>query len=164
MSCAGCALTVQRAIEAQPGVVSANVNVTNGRATVTGANLNANRLVAVVQDSGYEAEPIAEHAAPHQMRSDIEHHHHENERLWRQRAIIGLALWLPLELMHWLVHAHGSWMDWVMFVGSTIVLVVAGGGFYASAWRAARRGGTNMDTLVALGATTAYVFSLVVFI
>jgi len=55
-------------------------------------------------------------------------------------------------------------MDWVMFIGATTVLIAAGGGFYRSAWSAAKRGTTNMDTLIAMGATTAYIYSLVIFL
>ena len=71
----------------------------------------------------------------------------------------GTAGWLAAAL-GW----PGAWLPWVMLAGSSVVLATAGAGFYRSAWAAARRKTTNMDTLIAMGATTAYVYSLVVFV
>jgi Cu+-exporting ATPase len=171
MHCAACAANVQRAIESRPGVTSAAVSVSDGRATVGGAGLDARHIVQAIEKAGYQAEPIEDLRAPAELRSEIELRQRQHEREWRRRAIVGLSIWAPLEALHWLgkalgwhVHHGVGWMDWVMLLGATAVLMAAGGGFYRSAWAAARRGTTNMDTLIAMGATTAYVFSLVVFI
>ncbi|MCI0629254.1 MAG: cation-translocating P-type ATPase [Phycisphaerales bacterium] len=173
MYCASCAAAVQRAIEGQEGVESASVNVIEGRAAVSGSDLDVRKIVDAVEHSGYHAELIEESLSPGELKSEIELRQAEHERLWRRRAIIGLSIWAPLETLHWIGraldwhahHAPGSvgWMDWVMFIGATVVMIAAGGGFYRSAWSAARRGTTNMDTLIAMGATTAYVYSLVIF-
>jgi copper chaperone CopZ len=48
MHCAGCAATVQRAIESRPGVRRASVSVTQGRATIVGTNLSAAQRVDVI--------------------------------------------------------------------------------------------------------------------
>jgi Cu+-exporting ATPase len=172
MTCAGCAATVQRSLQALPGVKGAAVNVTEGRAHVVGDNLDANAIVEAVRASGYEAEPIIELPGPAELKSEIELRQARHEREWKRRAIIGLSVWIPLEALHWIGKAAGwhsphgapSWMDWVMLLGATIVIIAAGGGFYRSAWSAALRRTTNMDTLIAMGATTAYVYSLVLFI
>jgi P-type Cu+ transporter len=167
MTCAGCAAAVQRAIEAKPGVTSAAISVTEGRATVSGDQLDANAIVNAIQSAGYEAEPIDDLPAPSELKSEIELRQAHHERAWRFRAIVGLSVWAPLEILHWVAHVngwHGAWMGWIMLIGATLVLATAGSGFYRSAWSAAKRRTTNMDTLIAMGATTAFVFSLVVFI
>ncbi len=171
MNCASCAASVQRAIEARPGVDSASVSVTEGRAIVAGDHLDADDIVRAVNGTGYKASLIDESLAPAELKSEIELHQAHHERQWRRRAFIGLSIWAPLEVLHWLGrwfgwHGHGAvgWMDWVMLIGATVVLIAAGGGFYRSAWSAAKRGTTNMDTLIAMGATTAYVYSLVIFL
>jgi Cu+-exporting ATPase len=165
MHCAGCAATVQRAIESRPGVRRASVSVTQGRATIVGTNLSAAQLVDVIEQKGFSAEPLAGDAAPSELRSDIELRQRQNEQRWRWRAIVGLSIWLPLELLHWLAPAAwGARMPWLMLAGSTAVMVAVGGGFYRSAWNAARRGTTNMDTLISMGATVAYLFSLATFV
>lgn len=162
MQCAGCAVTVQRAIESRPGVTSANVSVTNGLATVTGESLDPASLVEAVRRRGFEAQPVDHAPAPAEARSEIELRQLKQERRWRFRAIVSLGIWLPMALVDWLTDA--AWVPWAMLGGATIVLAVAGAGFYRSAIAAALKRATNMDTLIALGATTAYVFSLVVFI
>jgi len=165
MNCASCATAVQRALTGQPGVRAAEVSVTDGRAHIEGADLDAAALVKAVEGAGYHAEPIDRSAAPAERRSEIELHQAEHERQWRFRALVGLGLWAPLEVLHWTTHAaHLWWMPWLMLIGSTVVMAVAGGGFYRSAWKAALRKTTNMDTLIAIGATTAYVFSMVIFV
>ncbi|MHC4948859.1 MAG: heavy metal translocating P-type ATPase, partial [Planctomycetota bacterium] len=102
-----------------------------------------------------------------EIRTEIEHRQHANERRWRFRAIVGLGAWAPMMALHWLVGGgvlpDGRWLAWTLLAGSSLVLATAGAGFYRSALAAARRGTTNMDTLIAIGATTAWVFSVFVF-
>ncbi|MDY7109016.1 MAG: cation-translocating P-type ATPase [Planctomycetota bacterium] len=162
MSCAGCAAAVQRAVEGQPGVSEASVSVTEAMATISGPSLDAESLIRVIEARGYGAEPLEEAPAPAEVRSEIEFRQIRAERQWRRRAIVGLGLWVPMAILHWTVAA--PWVAWVMLIGSTIVLATAGAGFYRSAARAAMRRTTNMDTLISMGATAAYVFSLVVFV
>ena len=59
-------------------------------------------------------------------------------------------------------HGHGlGWLDWLSFGTATVGIAFIGGAFYRSAWRAARRGTSNMDTLISMGASVAYGYSLV---
>ncbi len=162
MHCAGCAAGLQQALAGVDGVTGASVDYTSGLATIEGPVPEATLLDAIERRgfSGTRLTPGLDVAA---TRTDIERRQTEAVRRWRRRAIIGLGLWLPLETLHWtLGHAGHAWMPWVMLVGSAVVLAIAGGGFYASAWSAARRRTTNMDTLIALGATTAFAWSGVV--
>ena len=162
MTCAGCASAVRGAIESRPGVRSASVSFIDGLVTVVGNDVRPESLVAAVRERGYDAEHVADTPAPAALRSDIELRQARQERQWRFRAVVGLGFWIPMALVHWL--AEGPWVPWLLFAGSTIVVATAGAGFYRSALGAARRGTTNMDTLISLGATTAYGFSLVVFV
>ncbi len=167
MVCAGCAASVQKALESRPGVASATVSVTDGRATVRGSGLDPDALAQAIEARGFHATPETEVLAPSELRTEIELRQQRSERSWRFRAIIGLSIWAPLEAMHWIgesMHWHGLWLPVLMLLGSTFVIVVVGSGFYRSAWNAAKKGTTNMDTLISIGATAAYVFSLVVFI
>ena len=76
--------------------------------------------------------------------------------------MLGMSVWIPLEILHWSLESetHGAWLPWVMFGGSTLAVILVGQGFFTSALRALRRGGTNMDTLVALGTSIAYAYSV----
>ena len=92
-------------------------------------------------------------------------------RAWRRRALLGLLLWLPLMLFHMpmdlrlvnYTHGFHHGLMWFSAILASISQVVVGWGFYKSAWGAARNGTTNMDTLIALGSTVAWVFSAIVF-
>ncbi len=166
MTCAGCAASIQRALEARSDVVSASVSFLSGTAEIHGAQLDTASVLETIRDRGFGAD-LVDDAASGPDRSAVETQQQAAERTWRQRAIVGMGLWVPLELLHWTVsamHWHGPWMPWVMFCGALIIIVFAGSEFYRSAWAAATRGTTNMDTLISLGATTAFVYSSVAFL
>ena len=164
MHCAGCAAGLQQALGHVPGVATAAVDFASGLASVEG-DVPDDLLLDAIERRGFRGTRLGEGLDVAATRTDIERRQQDAVRRWRRRAIVGLSLWLPLETLHWtLGHAGHAWMPWAMLVGSAIVLAVAGGGFYASAWGAARRRTTNMDTLIALGATTAFGWSLLVFL
>lgn len=164
MTCTGCAAGIQRALETRPEVTAASVSFAAGTAEIEGNNLETKSLIATVEGRGFQAELIPS-SNEADVQSDIEKQQVANERTWRYRAIVGMGLWAPLELLHWIstaLHWHGPWMPWTMFIGSLVIIVFAGFEFYKSAWRAAVRGTTNMDTLISIGATTAFVYSTIV--
>ena len=147
-----------------PGVSDATVDFVGGTAVVAGS-APAAEILKTIGHQGFEGEDLGTRFDLQETRSRLERAQASSVRLWRRRAIVGLGLWFPLETLHWTMGGHQhTWLPWVMLFGAAIVLAVAGGGFYASAWSAARRGGTNMDTLISIGATTAFGWSLIVFI
>lgn len=166
MTCTGCAAGIQTALETREDVTSASVSFSAGIAEVEGRNLKPGDLVKTIQKRGFSAELIPE-TEDHFHQSAIERQQQANERTWRYRALVGMGLWLPLEISHWTaaaMHWHGPWMDWMMFVGALVIIIFAGSEFYKSAWRAAAGGTTNMDTLISIGATTAFVYSTIVLV
>ncbi len=167
MECAGCAVKVQQAVESTPGVKSASVSVLDGMATVEGVGLEPNSIIRAIEGRGFSAEAVLNRPAMREMKADIEQRQARAERQWKRRAIVGLSIWAPLEALHWIAtaaHWHPGWMQGLMLAGSTAVVVLVGWGFLKSAWGAARRWTTNMDTLITLGAGTAWVQSMAVFI
>lgn len=163
MTCAGCAAGLQRALE-QSGLTStAVVSITTGLANVSCAEDVFPRVLEVIRSRGFGAEL----ASGGLLHSEVERRQAAAEWIWRRRAIWGLSLWLPLEIVHWVLsftHFHPAWMPWVMAAGSGAVVFGVGAEFLRSALGALRRGGTNMDTLIALGAGTAFVWSAVVLV
>lgn len=161
MECAGCAANVQRAVEAEEGVASASVSYTEGVATIAGEHLDADRFIKVIQGRGFDAEPIVERASVSERRTEIEQRQTQRERQWRFRAITGIGIWIPMAILHW-GGFHHAWIPWALGALATLAIVLVGSGFYRSAWRAAMHRTTNMDTLISMGATAAYAFSMVV--
>ncbi len=164
MHCTGCATDLQRALLKLPQIREATVSFTSGLAVIQG-DLGPAPILEAISRQGFEGEHLPPEMDLLETRSRMEEAQVRTVGMWRRRAIVGLGVWVPLETMHWTLGSDaGPWVPWVMLFGAAIVLAVAGGGFYASAWTAARRGGTNMDTLIAIGATTAFTWSLIVFV
>ena len=164
MTCTGCSSSLQRVLETRKEVTQASVSFAAGIATVEGQNLDSSELIGVIQGRGFGAELINPDLSSDQT-SDIEKQQLRNESIWRHRAMVGIGLWAPLEILHWTaaaMHWHGLWMSWLMFAGALVIIVFAGSEFYRSAWNAAIRRTTNMDTLISIGATTAFTYSTIV--
>ena len=168
MHCAGCSAAITQELQSQPGVRKAIVDHLSGMATVeTDAFVTDEKLVDVVVGSGYQAQRMDAIVDPVLMQAEAERAQSRAELLWRRRSQIGFALWIPMESLHWITmsqHIHNSAVDIALLIGSTLSMVLVGSGFWRSAWSVLRVWRTNMDVLIALGATTAYVASLVIFI
>src|SRR5690606_1199353 len=167
MHCASCVGRVESALAQAEGVERANVSLAEGSAIVEGHGLDPDRLAEVVRERGYDARPVAERESVETQRTELETRQHRRAAAWRNRAIVGFSAWLPVEIAHWTVmrghEGHSLAWDWIVAVLAVFIQVYVGGAFYRSAFRAARAGTTNMDTLVSLGATAAFGFSVVVF-
>ena len=168
MHCAGCSAAITQELQSQPGVRNAIVDHLSGMATVeTEAFVTDQKLVDVVVGSGYQAQRMEAIVDPVLMQAEAERAQSRAEFLWRRRSQIGFALWIPMESLHWITmsqHIHNSAVDIALLIGSTLSMVLVGSGFWRSAWSVLRVWRTNMDVLIALGATTAYMASLVIFI
>ncbi|MCL4178940.1 MAG: cation-translocating P-type ATPase [Verrucomicrobia bacterium] len=158
MNCGNCARHAAEALQAVPLVASANVRLEEGRATVRwqpDAVPNAEQLIAAIVAAGYQAQA----ADPGQPNSEISAA--SPLHAWKFNVIFGAALTLPLLLGEWVLGlGHTAGFKWFGFAAATPVLVVCGRGFFRGAWQQLRRRQSNMDTLVALGSSTAYGYSL----
>jgi len=154
MNCASCVSHVQKAAQKVAGVRSCDVSLTTERAAVTfdAAQTNPQAVADAITAAGYPTTPAESVQHTHQ--------HEDSAEKWKRRTIVGLALWLPVELMHWLMPMPMAWMTWLALISSTIAIIYVGWGFYLGAWQALRRFTSNMDTLIALGASVAYGYSL----
>ena len=173
MDCASCVSHVTRVAAALPGVRGADVNLARGRAVVrfNPDAVKPAQIAGAITEAGYPASPQVlgtDVAREEELRIQRQRQH---ARQWAWRALLGAILWFPVEALHWTLALlgrgdHGSqhgptWMDWLALATSTLALALIGGAFYRSAWQALRRGTSNMDTLIAMGASVAYGYSLV---
>ena len=163
MSCAGCVASVRKALLAVPGVSTAEVNFAEHTAQVTG-EVRSPTLIQAVVAAGYNAavmtgpEDIAE-------RDVLEAGHYRS--LLRKAAVAAL-IGMPLMAGDWLGMLPGvGTPEGALFwpgigLATFAVLVYSGGHFYTGAWQSLRRHNANMDTLVALGTGSAWLYSMAV--
>tara|TARA_X000001036_G_scaffold102999_2_gene96280 strand:+ start:5888 stop:8050 length:2163 start_codon:yes stop_codon:yes gene_type:complete len=167
LHCAACSSAVEKALNAVDGVETAAVAIATGRATVSGTNLDGKFLAKIATDVGYPSIIIDEGIDPSKLATEIETRQKKNASAWKRRAILGVAIWAPFETLHWSADSlgiAGPWLPWAMFIASTTAMVFVGSGFFNSAIGAAKRFKTNMDTLITIGASAAYFFSLFIFV
>ncbi|MBN1334897.1 MAG: copper-translocating P-type ATPase [Deltaproteobacteria bacterium] len=151
MHCAGCAAHVERALAGVPGVEKATVNLANRRVTVHGV-ARAEDLVRAVREAGYDLGPL-----PRAERSE-EAPAHTAEPV--RRLAIAAALTAPVVVIS-MAHLAFPGSGVLQFALVTPVLAWAGRDVFRTAWRLARRGTANMDTLIATGSGVAYTWSSV---
>ncbi|RJT06199.1 heavy metal translocating P-type ATPase [Halococcus sp. IIIV-5B] len=173
MTCANCAETNEEALERVPGVISAAVNYATDEATVEydPAETDHERLYEAIEDAGYS--PVRDDGSDG-SESEQRDTAHENEiRRQRRLTLFGAALSLPLIafMVEKLLLGGGALpetvfgleLDWVEFLLATPVQLVLGRPFYANAYKAlVKNRRANMDVLIALGSSTAYLYSVVV--
>ena len=167
MTCVNCAATVERALCRTEGVAGASVNYATERAIVELSEEGATfeDLSVAVERVGYgvlQADPDelddVEAAA---RRRELED---QTRKFWIGVGFAGPLFILSMArdfgfLGSW---AYAHWVNWLMFVLASPVQVYVGWDYYVGGWKALRSGSANMDVLVALGSTVAFVYSVVV--
>ncbi|WP_417829899.1 heavy metal translocating P-type ATPase [Thalassospira sp.] len=164
MSCANCALRVEKALSALPGVATASVNFALERADVSAFDdaVNDARVIKAIEDAGYHA---TSRNGPTSGISD-EKETDAGTRNKTDKSLILLAvsalLTAPLVLqMIWMNLGVSYHLPaWVELVLATPVQFYIGARFYKGAFAALRHRSANMDVLVALGTSAAYFLSL----
>ncbi len=164
MTCASCALRIEKALLARPDVLEANINVALERGEFTVAlGTPAKGLIDTIRDTGYEAHLFQSDLA---KRGEQEKRHKERQERETRKdlrdLLISALLTAPL-LAQMVFAALGSPLGLsplAELVLATPVQFYVGRRFYKGAYAAVRTGGANMDVLVVLGTSAAYFFSL----
>ena len=159
MTCAACSAAVERALGDLEGVRSAVVNLAAERATVeaTPGLVDLEKLKRVVEDAGYQAEEAGDDAD----QSDREREGREKEyRELRRTLIISASLATPIMLgsMFMVPVLANPYLQLALTIP---VQFWAGLRFYRPAWSALKHGTTNMNTLIVVGTTAAFIYSII---
>jgi Cu+-exporting ATPase len=169
MTCANCVNTVERTLNKKvPGILAATVNFATEKATVKyipGAVSRA-EMVAAIEQAGYGV-----------VIADSDDELVDAEKLAREREIqdqtrklwVGVSFTLPLFLFSmardfglvgsW---AHAAWVNYLFLLLATPVQFYTGWDYYTGGYKSLRNKSANMDVLVALGSSVAYLYSIVV--
>jgi Cu+-exporting ATPase len=168
MSCANCAMTIERTLGRLEGIVAASVNLASERASVEylPGVVSLAAIQQAIRDVGYDVVVAGEG----EVAEDVERAAREAEI--RDQTIkfwIGVALALPLFLLSmgrdfglvggW---AQAPWVNWLFLALATPVQFYVGLDYYVGGFKSLRAGSANMDVLVAMGSSAAYFYSLAV--
>ncbi len=163
MHCEGCAATITHNLQEMDGVLSANVSIATEQAAVTynPSSLSEEMIVDKIRSLGFDVIDADSEAA---LRA---------EELQRQKHLfsVGILFTLPLFLLsmgrdmeligEW---AHNPWVNWVMFVLALPVQVYVGWDYYVGSYKSLSNRSANMDVLVAMGSSVAFLYSMVVMV
>ncbi len=165
MHCASCAVRIQKNLRELEGVTDANVNFATAKGTITFDQhaIDEHRLIDSVKKTGYTAVPMAPGMHAHHQHAQQEGIEHYRNRFW-----MAFVLSTPLVLFMLLAFAPSSavslsaapWMPVISLLLSTPVQFWLGSDFYSGSWSAARAKSFSMDSLIAIGTSVAYFYSL----
>ncbi|MDH5544183.1 MAG: heavy metal translocating P-type ATPase [Gammaproteobacteria bacterium] len=160
MTCAACAARIEKVLNRIPGV-EATVNFATEQATVHYMPLvSVEEIIAGVQRAGYQAfvrEDDTQQADKERKEADAK----KEFRLFIASAVLTAPFMLQMVFM-FVGTAHELFSPWWQMALATPVQFWIGKRFYVGAWHSLRGGSANMDVLVALGTSMAYLFSAVV--
>ena len=175
MHCASCSVLIKRRLEKTPGVKSANVNYATEKATVEydEKQCDESKIVQTVVQTGYKAFPRVEEQ-PMQMHHSqqkqnpamgMQGHDHaamlkeEEMRELKLKVTVSAALAVPALLLA-MFTPEFEFKTLALFLLATPVQFWAGRQFYQGAWSGLRVLSANMDTLIAMGTSAAYFYSV----
>jgi len=155
---------LEKKLAQQEGILSVSVQFTSQRARINFVPtvISATEIRQVIRSSGFEAVQADGQGV------DVEAQARAAEiRQQRNLLIIGLIFAVPLFLISmgrdfgllgmW---AHAGWVNWLMFVLASPVQFYVGWQYYVGAYKALRNGSANMDVLVVMGSSAAYLYSI----
>ncbi|HYZ04400.1 MAG TPA: heavy metal translocating P-type ATPase [Rubrobacter sp.] len=162
MTCASCVGRVERVLKKVPGVLEASVNLANESATVEylAGEVEPRELEKAAEGAGYGV--IRE-----DERSSVADSYERDYRKLRTHFLLAAALTAMIlvgslpHMFEFMLPIPAGWLNLVLLLLATPVQLWAGWRFYRGAWAALKHGQANMNTLVVMGTSAAYLYSVV---
>ena len=170
MSCASCASSIEQAIQSVPGVLECHVNFGMEQATIQydSKQTDLETIQSAVDAAGYQALPLQEMAAAEDD-SEPADRKSESQNLQRKLWTAGIiSILLVVGAIPAMTGLHlpfiPAWLHnyWLQLVLTSPVQFWCGKSFYVGAWKSLKRRVATMDTLIALGTSAAYFYSVFV--
>lgn len=156
MHCAGCANNVEKTVKKLPGVVEASVNFATTSLAVSYENeqLTPGGIRDAVVAAGYDL--IVEETHKEERKEEAQHQRY----IRLKRNVIGAWILAVPMLVLSMIFMHAPYSNEIQMLLAIPVMIFFGGSFYTGAWKQAKMGRSNMDTLVALSTSIAFLFSV----
>ncbi|MGO4456889.1 heavy metal translocating P-type ATPase [Streptomyces sp. M-16] len=160
MTCASCAARIEKKLNRMDGV-EATVNYATEKAKVTfDADVSVADLIATVEATGYTAKEPAPARAQGPSGAGEEPEEADELRPLRQRLTTAVALAVPVIAMAMVPALQIDYWQWLSLTLAAPVVTYAAWPFHRAAWTNARHGAATMDTLISVGTTAAFLWSL----
>ncbi|WMC11476.1 heavy metal translocating P-type ATPase [Oceanimonas pelagia] len=165
-SCAGCVKKIEAALQSVPGVTHAEMNFAQRTVSVEGA-VDASILIKAIEQAGYGAQTQSADSDDDALEEKEKADRAYYKRLMLEMTI-ALGLGVPLMIYGLLigemtVTTTTERIAWLLVGLLTLgVMLFSGKHFYVGAWQSCKNHSANMDTLIALGTGTAWLYSMVV--
>lgn len=156
MHCAGCANNVEKTVRKLPGIVDASVNLATNMLSVSyeADKLAPGEIRAAVLSGGYDL-IIEEENLKEERREEAQHQHYRKLKM----QVVGAWVFAVPMLLLSMVFMHVPYSSEIQLLLTLAVMILFGSSFYTGAWKQAKLGRSNMDTLVALSTSIAFLFS-----
>ncbi len=158
MSCASCAISAESIVKGLKGVVNASVNFATATLAVEYLpdEISPENMRDAIQDGGYDLFIEEDRNTTAETLEEI---HRKKFGDLKRRTILAIVLSIPVVTIG-MFFMHMSYANEIMWVLSTPVIFWLGKDFFINAWKQAKHRSANMDTLVALSTSVAYLFSV----
>ncbi|MGA7722121.1 MAG: heavy metal translocating P-type ATPase [Ignavibacteriaceae bacterium] len=180
MTCASCVARIEKTLNKSEGVNNAVVNLANEKVTFSynESVTNIPKLAAIVEDAGYklitpvpgESEKETD-GTGNELNSTEQLHHKEYYKRLKSEFLFALVMAVPImfismvEMTDWFQNLVTFPMDYVyklLFLSSSLVMFISGRRFFITTWKLLKHFSADMNTLVAVGTGTAYIYSTIV--
>lgn len=164
VSCAGCVKKVEARVAELPEIGQAQVNFPLRQLNYTGP-CPAETVIAALTELGYPAQRVEDPLQARQQQQAMEQRQYRHKR---QQAAVALLLGIPLMLVgmftdSMVITSASERLIWLLVTLLTLaVMIYSGRHFFQQAWRGVKNKSASMDTLIALGTGSAWLFSLLV--
>ena len=163
MSCAGCVASVEKALQTVNGVESSVVNFAEHTADLEGA-FSVNEVLKTVKDAGYEAALLESEQDDQEKEAAEFEYYRALVKKYQVAALLGIPLFIAgmSGLLPQLTSVTGQIVWFLIGVATAGVMWYSGWHFFSGAYKAFTHHSANMDTLIALGTGTAWLYSMVI--
>ncbi|GLV53723.1 heavy metal translocating P-type ATPase [Dictyobacter sp. S3.2.2.5] len=178
MTCASCAMRIEKGLKKLPGVQDSQVNLATERGKVVydPSQVSVEQMVQKVDALGYKATPLTapvqqaaqstaakETPATPVVYQDTQREQRRAAELVRKRnlLLLGIVLTIPVAILNMFFMNRFTGENVLLFLLTTPVWALVGWEFHRGALKTLRHGSANMDTLISLGSTAAYLISIV---
>ncbi|MCX6816070.1 MAG: heavy metal translocating P-type ATPase [Candidatus Aenigmarchaeota archaeon] len=154
MHCASCAANITKKLQKTKGVASVNVNFATEKAAVEfDSSISEQKIIEAIENAGYGAKIISDSA---QEYNKLE----KKNEITRMRNMLLFSVVFAVPALLMSMFMDFQYKGWALLILATPVQFIAGYTFYKGAWNALKNKTSTMDTLIAIGTSVAYFYSV----